>query len=609
MDDISYDNLLEEYEKLVDATEYNSFRNTLHEAKGKVKHPFIMGSLDKMKYEEKDILKKYYDEHVNMLNISAKIDGISCRLHYEDGKLVSASTRGDGEFGESLTDKIQFVKNVPKQLAGGRFDVCNKSVDIRGELVILKDDFIEMAERFANPRNACAGIMGRKERDSNDVSKVSFIAYTILGDAFTKEEQFEMLEAWEGFNVAWHKSFSSHSYFKDNGLDLAEELFKYASQDFAYETDGLVLCGCDYRNEAKYRPDNCVAFKINQQTAQTTLVDVSFEGPSERGYVIPVAMLEPVQVGGSTISRATLNNLDFIASMGLKYGSKVELVRSGDVIPKILRVVSNDGKCKDIELPVECPSCGSALVRDGVNMRCMNKDCPAQALLKVTHFIKKLGVKSASEKTLKNFGITSFKKLVAFTPDKDYKSQMKLHLELCTKVFTRSKQDLLAAMPFNDLGEVLINKIVDFYGLSNIENGQYAGGLPDGIGETTLEKFKSAIQENLSFVQLFLNDSRWNPLESNEHKPGAAKEMKGSIVVTGSLKFGSRSKFLEFAAEHGYEAKAGVSKGLTYLINNDINSNSSKNKKAKALGIKIISEDEFMKLVSDSTVQSSILDI
>lgn len=261
--------------------------------------------------------------------------------------------------------------------------------------------------------------------------------------------------------------------------------------------------------------------------------------------------------------------------------------------------------------PLECPSCGSTLVRDGINLRCMNKNCPDQTIHQLVGFIKKLGVKSASNATLKNFGITSFEKLMSFVPDKKYKSEVKLYDELKEKVFTRSPEKLLGAMNFNGVAETLIDKLTSFYGMDAIESPDFKtkayASMPNGIGSLTLDKFIEDLPRALECIHMVMNDVRWCYSKDDQNSSRHNVETKGSICVTGSLAFGSRSKFLEFAKEHGYESKSGVSKGLTYLINNDINSNSSKNRKAKELGIKILSENDFMKIINSDEIESSVL--
>ena len=341
MSDSEYDSILEQFKNLVSEDEYLEFTNSLNEGAietgEKVKHPFIMGSLSKLKYETPAEVKEFIDKHCHSLNVSAKIDGISCRLHYENGKLASASTRGDGYEGTDLTDKIPFVRFAPNKLGNRKLSSKYSNIDIRGELVILKRDFSRIEEKFANPRNAVAGIMNRKDWNQEDVSDVSFIAYTILGQQFTKEEQFALLDAW-GFKTAWHETFRPY-YFKDKKLDVVEELFKYASQDFEYDVDGLVISSSNYINENIYRPKRQKAFKINQQKAVTRLIDIDWGNPSKNGVFCPVAIFEPIELGGVIISKASLYNIDYIEKLNIDFGDKIEVMRSGDVIPRITRVV------------------------------------------------------------------------------------------------------------------------------------------------------------------------------------------------------------------------------------------------------------------------------
>lgn len=603
MDDQTFDDICEQLEQIIPANEYSMFRNSLNEGKGKVKHPFVMGSLDKLKREEPIEVLKFIRSHINTsLNVSAKVDGISSRAHYEDGKLVSLSSRGDGEFGEDLTDKMMLINKLPKTIS------IKDPIDIRGELVILKDDFAEMVG-FANARNACAGLMNRKDFNASDIMRISFVAYTILGQEYPKALQFDILEN-NGFLVAWNTNYGKDDYSSDT---IVDKLFIDASKEREYETDGLVLCDAEYKNEDKYRPYACKAFKINQQVAETTLIDVVWEGPSKDGYFVAVGIIDPVELGGAMINRVSLHNLDIMEQLGLMYGSRVVIKRSGDVIPHLEWVVGNSPNCRKIEPPTECTCCGSKLVRDGINMRCKNKSCPDQVIHRLVNFIKKLGVKSASNATLKNFGITSFGKLMTFVPNKKYKSEVKLHDELYAKVFSQSKEKLLGAMNFVGLSETSIDKIVSHYGYSLVESPTFKDeaykSLPSGIGAITLDKFIEDLPEALAYVDIVVNDTRWHWTPNSSSTSSSKIPLKGSICVTGSLNFGSREKFLEYAEQHGYASKSGVSKGLTYLINNDVNSTSSKNKKAKELGISIISEADFIKIINGDTLECSLSDL
>ncbi len=595
MSDATYDSLVEKYETLCDKAEYNKFRAMLHEVEGKVKHPYIMGSLDKIKMEEPESIKKFIKKYIKTsMNVSAKVDGTSCRIHYVNGKPTSASTRGDGTFGEDHTDKLAYIKNLPKNIT------CKDTIDIRGELVILKDDFAKL-EGFANARNACAGIINRKTWTPEEVSNLTFIAYTILGPKFTKDQQFKLLKD--------NNFFVTHytTYDKDLPFDeILEKLTNDAAIEYSYDIDGLVVCDSTYCNETDYRPDACKAVKTNQLTATTRVIDIKFEGPSKDGFYIPVAILELIELGGACIQRATCHNLDYLNEKNIKYGSVVKILKSGDIIPKIIDVIDNSNST-DIEYPTECTCCGTELVRDTINFRCNNEKCTEQAVQQIAMFIKKLGVKSASNATLDNFGIHSFKDLVNFKPDKKYKSQIKLYEELSSKVFTRSEQDLLAATNFCGIGETQINKIVDFYGFDNIKSCKYQL-LPAGIGDLTLEKFKETVLDNLKIVDMFINDARYNCLKSTQ-TVSKDKSNGQSVCFTGKLETMSRSDASKLAVQAGFEVKDAVTKGLTYLITNDDNTSSSKNKKAQQFGTKIINEKDFVKLMTACTVENDVLSL
>ena len=249
---------------------------------------------------------------------------------------------------------------------------------------------------------------------------------------------------------------------------------------------------------------------------------------------------------------------------------------------------------------ITCPCCGSILIRDGINLRCINKNCKDQVIYKIMHFIKKLGVKNCSFATLDNLNINSFEALVKFTPDKKYKTQVKLYDELNNKVFTKSKQELLAAMNFCGVGETIVNKIVDFYGYENVEKQNFIG-YPPGVGESFLSKFKEDLLENLDYVNMFIHNSRYNFSKIAQDSTESCQRNKNgqSVCFTGKLFTMTRSEASKKAEAAGFEVKSGVNKGLTYLITNDSASGSSKNRKAKELGTKVINEQEFLKLVSN----------
>ena len=605
MDDQAYDEMLEQYKKTVSEEDYEAFAETLHEKSGKVKLPYLLGSLLKLKCQEPENIMKFVMKNApDRLHISAKIDGISACLMYKAGKLVHAATRGDGKFGESLDDKIRFVKGVIPELS------VKKDLAIRGELVILKKDFEDMDGN--NPRNVCAGIMNRKrtskEWKDEDLYKVTFIPYTVLGNEYTKAEQFQLLNKC-GFNTAWNITVQGDMYksLKEDPTVLSEVMFKYATQDLPYEIDGVVISDTEYRNEDKYYPDAQAAVKTNTMSAETTLIDVSWEGPSKDGVIFPVAIFENVMLGGASISRATLNNLDYISKLEIKYGCRIRISKRGDIIPAVDAVISTPSGARDIELPEECPCCGSRLVRDGVNLRCVNQDCRAQKIYQIEHFIKKLGVMNASYKTLDNLGIDSYEKLLVFRPAPGRAIEKKLSDELAAKVFVKSPEDIFAALNIRDLGEKMQKKIIEYYGWKNVSDPEFGfhGNLPPGIGEITLAKFKEARPENLRVMNMFVKDIRYSWTESPA-VPRRQTVAKGSVCFTGALSI-PRGQAAKLAEAAGFEVKNAVTKGLTYLVTPDPNSGSSKNEKAKKYGTAVIDEAAFMKLVK--TYEDSIMDV
>lgn len=599
--DTEYDQMLENYEQNVSSDEYNAFRNSLNDSDAgygtDVKHAFIMGSLDKIKNSDNTALSKFLTNRCNKkLNVSAKVDGISCRITYKNGKLVEAATRGDGYLGKAITDKIKYVKYVPTEIS-------NKSeLHVRGELVILSDDCIGLT---TNPRNVCAGVINRKEWLIDDVSKISFIAYTILGDKYQKTEQFEILKNL-GFNIAWYNDLN----ITDIDSDM---LTDFAKTKFDYEIDGLVLTGSDSKNELDaYRPKNAMAFKINELNAVSKVIDISWDGPSKDGFMIPVAVLEPVEIGGAVISRASVHNLDILKALNIKYGSIVEINKANDIIPQISKVISNENAV-NIVYPTECPCCGGELVKDinEVNYRCNNKMCRVQMIGKMEHFIKSLNVENASFKTLEKFGIDTFEKLIDFRPDITKKSETKFMKELSNKVFSASEPELFCSINMRGLGHKILNKLVDYYTWDVIKNTavnntELPVGMPFGIGGITIEKFKSAYIDNVINTLKISNDPRYTGhiTNKNEH---ITETKKGSICFTGSLVTMGRKEAASKAAAAGYEVKSSVGKGLTYLVTNDPGSGSSKNEKARKLGVKVIDEQEFISIVSPNAVETDIM--
>jgi len=604
MSDQEFDELVEEYQSAVSEDEYNEFRNTLHEDTGKVKHPYIMGSLDKLKSDEPQTVCKWLTDYVglgNPISISAKVDGISCRLHYDAiGNFVSATTRGDGSAGIDCTDKAQHIlrgipgnikhvfgtpKNLPSELDG--------ELDIRGELVITDDAFASIADKFANPRNACAGLMSQKTPDPALLSHISFLAYEIMGGKIAKEDQFNLLVEL-GFITPWNRS----PVLAQINDELVNKLIQIANINFGYPTDGLVLSATTYKAEDRYRPLAQKAFKINQLVSASEITGVEWGAPSKDGRMTPVAIIDPVEIGGSTISRVTLNNLDWIKSMNVGIGSVVEILKSGDVIPKITRVITNDD-AQLIEPISVCPYCGTHTIIDGCDLRCPNEACPSRGYESVLTFITNLGIKRVSRKSLEAWGISDFTKLLQFQCSSAYKMQEYFVSELENKVFRTSEEDLFKALPFKDLADITLTKIINHYGYYNLKNGSYdLSTYPEGVGQRTMDSFFASAPKNFKIVEQIMLDSRYHPPAMQSlNAPAPCIPLKGSICFTGALTTMTRNEASKKAKMAGYDVKSSVVKGLTYLVTNDKTSGSSKLKAAAKYGTEIIDEQEFLNLL------------
>lgn len=335
LSDQEYDNMCEKLETEISKDEWILFRSRLFENDGKIKHDFVMGSLAKFKYEEPENVCTWINNHVeNALNISAKVDGISAKLSYVNGKLVSATTRGNGYFGEDITDKIFFIKNIPHEISE------KQNLQIRGELVIFDEDFEKYSSKYANSRNLTCGFIGKKEINPEELKNISFVAYTIFGDKYTKAEQFKILED-NGFLTAWHKSFTiAELQIKTaKGFqNFNDELRGYVKQILPYGTDGLVLSDDDYRNEDVLIPENQIAFKINECLGETQIIGIEWKGPSKDGKFVPVAQLDPVEISGSIVSQCSLYNIDFVTKNDLHPGVNVTICKRGDIIPAVVKV-------------------------------------------------------------------------------------------------------------------------------------------------------------------------------------------------------------------------------------------------------------------------------
>lgn len=618
--DAEYDALLDQYSYITRDTPelYTKLREKLFEAAGKIVHPFIMGSLEKIKAEEDNSVKNWISKHpANEYLVMAKIDGISCRLKYSYGNLVEAATRGDGEYGEDILNKVKLIKNIPVYINALK---NTKECNIRGELVITKQDFNLLNEategKFKNSRNATAGIINRKH-DVEYIKYVSFFAYEIMGSSTERRlNQLRTLRTYT-FDVVEYSVFNETTI---NNIELLEYYNSIVSVE-NYDVDGLVLCAVDYYGENIKIPDNMVAFKANMLKAVSTVVDVDWGTPSKDGKLIPVIEIVPVELGGSYIQRVTAYNAEWIKTSKLKYGSDVVIMKSGDIIPKIVDIIETAPTLNkllvDIEFPEVCPICDHPIEMKGVDCICPNPHCIGRTSEQAFLFVKKLGIKNVAKKTLENIGLTSIDKLLDSSNwTNNNPSIVKFYGTLKNKIYTYPVGKLLSCCNFTGISDTIFNKIweviendipecpVDSSEYVPIIYNKLIENLPRGVGETTVDSFIANLHTNMCMIWPIITSEYYNPSVGNKSNT----VIIGSVCFTGSLNTMSRSEASELAEKAGYKVLGGVTQKLTYLVTNDVYSNSSKNKKAKEYNITIINEQQFLELVKnkDVTVESSI---
>ena len=551
--------------------------------------------------------------------VETKIDGLSAALEYKEGKFIRGATRGNGLIGEDVTENLKTVKTIPMQIKD------NINITVRGEVFISKKDFEEMnqereeneEELFANARNAAAGSLRQlnsKITAERPLDIYIFNVQKIEGKEFNSHfEELEYLEK-QGFNV-------NPVRIPCKNIKEVEEAIKKIGEmreNLTYGIDGAVV----KIDDLKFReilgatakvPRWAVAYKYPPEKKETKLKDIVCQ-VGRTGVITPMAILEPVQVAGSTISKTTLHNEDFIKEKDLKIGDTVVIQKAGDVIPEIVEVKKEKrtGEEKDFEMPKVCPVCGAPAIREEgeAAIRCTGIECPAKLFRNLVHFVsreamnidglgenilqqlldKKLIENIADIYTLKLEDIASLKKngkkFAQNLIDAIERSKENDLYHLITALGIRhvgskaakmlakkyktmeelSKANFEELQSMNDIGEVMANSIVEFFSQEQTKD--------------LLDKLKQA-------------GVNMNSLEENTDEKLEGK----TFVITGSLEKFTRKEIEDLIEKHGGKASGTVSKKTDYLIAGE--NAGSKLKKAQELGIKIISEKEFEDIINE----------
>ncbi len=632
IEDYEYDKLFRELENLErdfpNLKEENSPTNKVGgmilEKFEKFEHPIAMYSLSNVMNEEEffdfdNRMKKEINSKDIKYTVENKFDGLALELIYQNGKLIVASTRGDGQVGENVTNNVKVMNNVPKNIKEK-----NKLI-IRGEALITKKDFEALnREReeleevpFANPRNAASG--GLRQLDSSESKKrrLKFFAYQIAN-----YKDFNLTNEYKAMEFLLSLGFTVEGVHPN--IDTKEVLKIYNEiqlnrNKMDYEIDGLVIKVDDIKSQEKLgflsrAPRFAVAFKFKPEEKETLLNNIEVQ-VGRTGALTPVAKLKPVQVGGVIVSNVTLHNPNEIKSKDIRIGDTVVVIRSGDVIPKIVRVNfdKRPKESKEFVFPNKCPVCGgdTAITEGDVIVRCINEECPSKITKYIEYFVSKaaMNIEGIGKEWIAIFTKSGLVK----TPADIYKIK---------------KTDLYK---FERMGEKLADNMLNSIKESKkttLKRFIYSLGMRQ-VGETTadllakyftsIENFKKATIEDLENIEGigeisaksiydFLNNDKSKKIIDDLLAVGvepifekmAITESKltgKNVVITGSIEGFTRTSAKETAERLGATVQSSVSKTTDILIVGE--KAGSKLKKAEELGIEIMPADDFIKLVNE----------
>lgn len=578
----------------------------------KEEHERPMLSLDKTK--ERETLREFIGEHPTLL--SWKLDGLTIVLTYENGELIKAVTRGNGIVGEVITNNARVFKNIPLKISfKGR-------LVLRGEAIITYSDFEKINEtigdadaKYKNPRNLCSGSVRQLNNEITAKRNVRFYAFSLVsaeGVDFrnSREVQFRWLNE-QGFEVVEYRKVTAET------LDKAMDYFAEAVTTNDFPSDGLVALyddiayGESLGTTAKF-PRNAMAFKWADEMRDTRLLEIEWS-PSRTGLINPVAIFEPVELEGTTVSRASVHNISIMKELKLGIGDTIRVYKANMIIPQIAENLTGSGNAP---IPHTCPACGQETVVKKENdvecLFCVNPGCPAKKIKSFGLFTSRdaMNIDGLSEATLEKFiargFIHDFGDIFEISRYKDEIVEME---GFGQKSYDNLMESLERAK------ETTLPRVIYSLGIANIGLAnakvicRHFDNDLDRIRHASLEEVSDidtigpVIAGNLvAYFRDEDNDRRLDHLMSflhiQEDSPKQEQIFEGmNFVITGSLvHFENRSEAKELIESLGGKVTGSVTKKTNYLINNDIQSNSSKNKKARELGIPILSEEDFRKL-------------
>lgn len=576
-------------------------------------HQQRMLSLDKTK--DRDALSDWLGSQKGLL--SWKLDGLTIVLTYNEGELAKAVTRGNGDIGEVVTANAKAFENLPHKIP------YKKELTLRGEAVIKYSDFekinneIEDAEaKYKNPRNLCSGAVRQLNSKITKERHVNFFAFSLVGEyqdlpMNSREEQLKSLTDM-GFDVVEYKMVNHGTEISN-----AVEYFSKKIEGNDFPSDGLVLSyddieyGKSLGTTAKF-PRDSIAFKWQDEMKETVLKEIEWS-PSRTGLINPVAIFEPVELEGTTVSRASVHNVSMLKELKLGIGDTIKVYKANMIIPQI---AENQTKSGNIEIPRECPACNAStqIKAEGEveTLHCTNPECPAKHIKAFGHFVSRDAI------NIEGFSEATAEKLISKGILKELSDIFKLENHRDTIIAMegfkeKSYENLISSI--NKARKTTAPRLLYSLGISGIgsANAKLISAKADGdfrkmmelsreellsiqgVGEIMAENYASYFEnsDNKRKVEDLLKE-----IEFEEMAAGSSTLTGKTFVITGSLEnFGNRGELQSLIEVNGGKVASSVSAKTSFLINNDNESNSSKNKSAKKLGIPIITENEFLRMI------------
>lgn len=583
--DEEYDNIKElAQQRFPNNPYFKSVGASVPEKAQKVKHDYILGSLKKFKPENISSWYKKYPSST-LYVIMPKLDGASIFATYEDGVLVKATTRGDGYEGFDITHKAK--KFLPKKIK-------NKNrVDIRGECLLTKESALNLG--FANPRNGVSGLLNKDGVENCEHVDVLVHEWINSSNELLTDDFSGLTEM--GLPVVEYHLLS------DLSPDELKAILVSMKIDYCYGLDGLVIAPINYVRENVERPEHKVAFKVNSEGVEA-IVDYVEWNVSRTGRIVPLAVFKtPVPIDGTNVSKATCHNLKYVLENKIGVNAHVQIVKSGDIIPQIISVDIPSATWQNT--PTKCPSCDSPLSTKGVDLVCTNKDCYEKFIGFVEYFFRTLGVENVSAQTFRNLGVSYLYEIFNLTVSDisklegfgDKKAETIVE-EIKKSIVDVEPETFLAAIGLQNFGIKNTKKFINSLdkSLTSKEKFEKIFTITEG-GFTNISGFGKSIFNSviggLGTINIIYTTCLMYGLTFNENKT-LSEDTTESVKVTMTGKGPLPRKELEkILKERGYEVIDFTSE-TQILICDDLNSSSSKMKKAKKNGIKIVTYEEIL---------------